>query len=153
MKLRITQFAKTNHLKLTAKAPENRPFTPKRKQSYSNHPFSGRVSKSSEANLHDFWGFVASDLGDGCPPWKVFWQAGNRWWSMVNHYVVYHTKKYPRWVENTPNHIGSKQTVIFLGAARLSFVPNGCCLVPHPATRVKINGDPTPNMWFFWWSQ
>ena len=27
-------------LKLTAKAPENRPG-PKRKQSYSNHPFSG----------------------------------------------------------------------------------------------------------------
>jgi len=29
-------------LKLTAKAPENRPG-PKRKQSYSNHPFSGAM--------------------------------------------------------------------------------------------------------------
>ena len=37
------QFFFIHSLKLTAKAPENRP-KPKREPSYSNHPFSGAMS-------------------------------------------------------------------------------------------------------------
>ena len=38
-------------LKLTAKAPENRPKRPKSKRQYSNHPFSGATVDGSEIRL------------------------------------------------------------------------------------------------------
>ena len=39
-------------LKLTAKAPENRPFDPKRKRSSSNHPFQGRAVSFRQGKRH-----------------------------------------------------------------------------------------------------
>ena len=54
-----------NHLpslKLTAKkAPENRPFDPKRKRSYSNHPFSGAKMLAS-GRVVEFWSFPSLKL-------------------------------------------------------------------------------------------
>ncbi len=43
-------------LKLTAKAPENRPKRPKRKRLYSNHPFSGaKMVVSKRVSMYSHW--------------------------------------------------------------------------------------------------
>ena len=52
----MNYFKNLHSLKLTAKAPENRPG-PKRKRSYSNHPFSGAMLVSGRVDFAEIMGF------------------------------------------------------------------------------------------------